>query len=525
MGIPSYYKRLSGAIKNLVIPHREPMLAGAVGALLFDFNCMIYQVIRDKALRPFPGYGDEALAVAWENEVCQAIVDYTLKIWREVGKPAHVFIGIDGVVPMAKIRQQRLRRFKSIWMAKEEETRSIRPIDPNRWDTNAITPGTAFMERLGARLRQLCTVQGWTLSDASEPGEGEQKCMEFWRKGLGQGDVVIYGLDADLILLCLLTRQMLGDSRGVWLFREATEWESGSVGGQSGSVGGQGGQAPFMRFSVNVLSDSLVPKGANPLAWTLDYVAAMSLLGNDFVPHSLSIKIRDNGHQLLQAGLRRIHDAGHSLVCNSGSLTYNLNSLNELIRPWATDEEQMLLNAIKHKGQRVNYEDWNLLPTVWRAEENLLCVERGVLHDDWRSRMYSEWFGKGVTAAMVCKKYCEGLQWILDYYTGQKPVDPLWVYPWSLPPSWSDLVFNQSIFPTTWSIPAEPLKPQEQLAMVLPLESWHFLRDAGLRDLPTKAPQFWPNGYSFFSAGRFFLWECEPEIPLLYLPVVRAGGI
>jgi hypothetical protein len=58
--------------------------------------------------------------------------------------------------------------------------------------------------------------------------------------------------------------------------------------------------------------------------------------------------------------------------------------------------------------------------------------------------------------------------------------------------------------------------------MVLPKESWHFIRDARLRELPEKAPQFWPTAFSFFSAGRFFLWECEPEIPLLYLPVVRA---
>ena len=92
------------------------------------------------------------------------------------------------------------------------------------------------MERLGARLRQLCEVHGWTVSDASEPGEGEQKCMEYWRSGGASGpdDIVIYGLDADLILLCLLTRQMIGDSRGVWLFREATEWEGGGQGGGQG---------------------------------------------------------------------------------------------------------------------------------------------------------------------------------------------------------------------------------------------------------------------------------------------------
>jgi 5'-3' exonuclease len=515
MGIPSYYKRLASSIKTLVVPHRAPI---AAGALLFDFNCMIYQVIRDKSLRPFPGYGDTEGALAWENEVCQAIVDYTLKVWREVGKPTRVFIGVDGVVPMAKIRQQRLRRFKSIWMAREEETRSLRPVDPNRWDTNAITPGTAFMERLGARLRQLCQVQGWTVSDASEPGEGEQKCMDYWRRGaagaIGKGDIVVYGLDADLILLCLLTRQMLGDLRSVWLFREATEWESGSVGGE--------GQAPFMRFSVNSLSDSLVPAGTDSLAWTLDYVAAMSLLGNDFVPHSLSIKIRENGHQLLVSSLRRIHSAGLRLVTGApGSLTYDAVVLHELITPWAADEQQMLLAAIKHKGQRTNFEDWNLLPTVWRVEEKTLCESRGVLHADWQQRMLSSWFGEGVTGPMVCKKYCEGLQWILDYYTAQRPIDPLWVYPWSLPPTWSMLVAAQLEFPTTWSDGLD-LKPQEQLAMVLPKESWHFIRDAHLRELPEKAPQFWPRAFSFFSAGRFFLWECEPEIPLLFLPVVRA---
>jgi 5'-3' exonuclease len=277
-----------------------------------------------------------------------------------------------------------------------------------------------------------------------------------------------------------------------------------------------------MRFSVNVLSDTLVPAGADTLAWTLDYVAAMSLLGNDFVPHSLSIKIRENGHQLLVSSLRQIHAAGLRLICGPrGALTYDAAVLRELIRPWAEEEEQMLLTAIKHKGQRTNYEDWNMLPTVWRAEEKTLCESRGVLHADWKERMLSSWFGEGVTAAGVCKKYCEGLQWILDYYTAQRTVDPLWVYPWSLPPTWSMLCSEPLLFPSVWGVGLD-LKPQEQLAMVLPKESWHFIRDARLRELPEKAPQFWPTAFSFFSAGRFFLWECEPEIPLLYLPVVRA---
>jgi 5'-3' exonuclease len=54
---------------------------------------------------------------------------------------------------MAKIRQQRLRRFKSVWLAQKEREAGIRA--EHTWDTNAITPGTEFMERLGKRLHMM----------------------------------------------------------------------------------------------------------------------------------------------------------------------------------------------------------------------------------------------------------------------------------------------------------------------------------------------------------------------------------
>jgi len=73
-----------------------------------------------------------------------------------------------------------------------------------------------------------------------------------------------------------------------------------------------------------------------------------------------------------------------------------------------------------------------------------------------------------------------------------------------------------------WACAETPLQAEEQLAMVLPLESWHFIRSEGLAALPKKAPQFWPKSYGFFSAGRTLLWECEPTIPLLLISTIRA---
>jgi 5'-3' exonuclease len=517
MGIPSYYKRLSKGIKSLVVHHRNDGSFKA-GALLFDFNCMIYQVIRSPTIRPFPGVNHPE-ANQWETDVCQAVVDYTVKVWQEVGKPKTVFLGLDGVVPMAKIKQQRMRRFKSIWTAEQEKARGLRDPTINHWDTNAITPGTAFMEKLGSRLAQLCKTHKWTLSDTSESGEGEQKCMRFWRQLPAlEGNIVIYGLDADLILLCLLTQQLTGQKNPVWCIRETAEWEGGK----------EKGLAEFMRLSIDTLQSALVDKRMTSLQWTVDYVAAMSFLGNDFVPHSMTLKIRDGGHERVLEDLKRLHAAGKTLTVYSeqSGWSYSIPSVLELFRGWESQEESRLLAFIKKKGIQTNHEDWQMTPCSWRVEEKLLCETRGVLSGTWESRMMEEWFGQGISPEQACKKYTEGLQWILDYYTQQRAINTVWMFPWSLPPTWRALREFSEKYPEPFQSPAiekgAEIEPNEQLAMVLPRESWYLQRNTKFLMLPEKLPHFWPTKYGFFSAGKIFMWECEAEIPLLLLPTLRS---
>ena len=75
-----------------------------------------------------------------------------------------VYIAIDGVPPMAKIHQQRLRRFKNVF-EKQEMTRIY---DKNyiqedertkiyKTDYNMISPGTSFMSALSKTLKMYLT--------------------------------------------------------------------------------------------------------------------------------------------------------------------------------------------------------------------------------------------------------------------------------------------------------------------------------------------------------------------------------
>ena len=106
----------------------------------------------------------------------------------------------------------------------------------------------------------------------------------------------------------------------------------------------------------------------------------------------------------------------------------------------------------------------------------------------------------------------KGLQWIIDYYLG-RPVSYSWYFPWNVPPLWGDLAAHmRSVAAPT---PSPPVAPQEQLAMVLPMDSWWLVRDPKLRAAPGKLPAYWPQRFGFFSVGRRWLWECEAEVPIL----------
>ena len=488
MGIPSYFKRLADSVKGILV--RE---VNGVKALLLDFNCIVYNCIRDPTL---PAYcEDEEKKAAWEALVQEEVCKYIVEIWQSCGKPPSVLIAVDGVVPMAKIRQQRMRRFKSLWWAAKEYEMGVRAPGEVRWDTNAITPGTAFMETLSSRLHRLAKARGWTVSDSNEPGEGEHKVMA-WIRARGQGTTVVYGLDADLILLSMLHR--CGMSESLYLMREKAEFYD------------SGASCKFMYLSIDSLMDALFVK-ENRKRHVLDYIAGMSFLGNDFLPHGISFKIKEGGHERLLSMLGTLHGEGAWLVDEEGHLVGS--SFDQIVGGLAATEEEDIRHAMKKKRvqkqgpPRSESEKAMLpvqnLPQDWFVEKCLGTETE--LVDGWRD-VYRKW-----TPVRAASYYRYGHQWILDYYMG-RPVNTNWYFPWHLPPLMSDVLVNTEEMPMLAT--DAPPRPQEQLALVLPTESWHLVRDPALRELPVRLPQMWPSRFGFFSAGKRWMWECEADVPI-----------
>ena len=455
----------------------------------------------------------------WEKEFCDAIAAYMTELIT-LGNPTKgAYVSCDGAVCAAKRRQQRLRRFKGPWISALEAQVTGRPLATDAWDQNALTPGSAFMEQLGTVLTEKGSALGKSkgleviVSTTAEAGEGEHKLMTHMRL-VRPVSCTIYGLDADLILLAMLLGADTGGS--VRLLREAQEFESRESEGE------------FRTLDVNALTTAILPF-VSPKR-VRDFVAAMSLLGNDFLPRSLIHTVRDDGiPDLVRVLDEEVWTAGYSIVRSDGFLSRM--GLAALINAWAANEERDLVvttiaarkaskrfSGLGSTPEETALKEWNAQPARWATVCQLLDSVDKALRPGWAT-VYKGWH-PGSAA-----DYLQGLAWVWDYYSGRS-VDQGWFFDEHLPPLWSEVAAalaasTDPIVRAPAVVYPEPLPDWLHLLAVLPAASVETLLPAKVHAIMASHAHYWPSSWSVFDVGKGQLWECEPVIPVIPEVVLR----
>ncbi len=291
-------------------------------------------------------HGNDPDTKLTEEEMIKKIFMYLDKLFHIVKPQKLMFMAIDGVAPRAKMNQQRARRFKT---AREAAERALEAKDdPEKsgqgagvppFDSNCITPGTPFMERLAEHLKffvrhkvaedPLWQVPAIVLSGHDVPGEGEHKIMEYirWAKKAPNYEPnlrhCLYGLDADLIMLSLVThephfcllREVVSYKNKGQPLREALENPS---------------QEHFVLLQIGLLRDYVQLEfeqcvSGLPFKFDIervidDFVLFCMLVGNDFLPSLPTCDINEGSLDLMFATYKRLLPKMGGYLTYAGSL-------------------------------------------------------------------------------------------------------------------------------------------------------------------------------------------------------------
>jgi 5'-3' exonuclease len=501
MGIPFYFKSIINDYNEILIP--EDLFDKKINNLFFDLNCLIHPCCKD--------LDNEELII---NNIYENIINII-----NIIKPINiVYIAIDGVCPRAKIQQQKYRRFKS---ANENKI----------WDTNAITPGTEFMNKLNIFLKENIEKK-IILSDSNEFGEGEHKIFSYLKNNIKLSDTnIVYGLDSDLIMLSLLR------NHNIYLFRERTEFNIENL------------ESEYVYLDISLLKKYLIKDIKKPFinlpnqSIINDYIFLCFFIGNDFVHNLPSINIRYNGlTNLLNTYniLQQDNNGNYYLIKNNN---IDLNNLKLFLKRLYEQETKHIKDILFIRGKQEKkykhiYSDLyskyiqdnniinnntldiidfkNQLPIIDRRDEENIFLDLRNWKDKYyyfnlyTNHKYNSTYKDVIVYEKknICKNYLESLIWTTKYYFDEC-ISWRWYYKYHFSPSVDDLnnyiqnIKNIDIIKKDNNV----LSTSEQLLLVLPLKSINLNKNEKMDEY------YYPNSFYTNTLLKRYHWEGHPILP------------
>ena len=561
MGIPSYFSHMLKKHNNIITNLNTANIT--IDNFYLDCNSIIYDTIKD-----IPYLNN----IDFERELILAVCN-KIEYYISIINPTEIaYIAFDGVAPVAKLEQQRSRRYKS-WLQKNinaEINSEISDLDYiNEWDTSNITPGTEFMRALTYNIKEYFNdliitkkyrVKNIIISCSDDNGEGEHKIYLNIRANAiyhTNSTSVIYGLDADLIMLALNHADIM---KKIYLFRETPHFIKNinknlnpnelylfdisnlatliirdiinidnnidnniSINDTSNNANND-----VKTYMSNDTNNMIITTYKNIL---FDYVFICFLLGNDFLPHFPSINIRSNGIDKLLSTYKH-------LFCHRTSSTNIKNLTNDKKIIWRNFREYIkylseleviyLRNEMEDRNKYEKYILSNihghntkeyslqLIPSKERDIEKYI----NPYVDGWKTRYYKMLFDINIDdnrRKEICVNYLEGIEFTFKYYNDGCP-DWRWKYNYHYPPLLEDLLkyipyFNVEFIPENAINKNNPISEYTQLCYVLPRNSLNLLPIPIMNSVIQKY-YYWHNEYYElkWTYCKYF-WESHVIMP------------
>ncbi len=566
MGLPKFVGSWVGSLKQNFVVHGVPPV---VSSLAIDLNSSLYVAFgRGTGMEAEETQMTDAATGkrTYKRDINGASAVARRKLLMNMGDHAkelafkHLFailvntllatyprdtliLAIDGVVPMAKQLTQRDRRFRS---SKEH-------VVAKTFDFNGFTPGTDIMNEIDQRIRlwieenknrRIRRVNDNGIeedvpllpatiiySSHMDPGEGEQKIMNFYREGRIHTDVpinemrgthILMGLDADLVVLALNVgvRNLMVSFTNEMIPREGAFTSPELLGI------GRGNKGMVKLMDIDILRRAVASKLGHTIGEELgnafmesnpelqqvldDFVLILSLAGNDFLPGQPALAD-------LSLGIEPLLDAYRTTKL---PLTVSMGSAKDVhwpnfaayMRNLFPKEATMLAARLTRK---YTFPFSMAQQSVVMASDGILKFNYNNFRAAWYERLYGprdpsmqpfldgllSMVGTSTDALMgfsserlqqalkdTTTDYLNGIAWVFAYYTrGQSAVNHLWFYKYRYTPLLFDVAAAAGAVGSTIQVNnyraldgVIDMNCLHQMLNVLPLES-AFLVPAAIR--------------------------------------------
>lgn len=497
MGVPKWYNLFVRSIEGIEDPHVKKCFGfcGDLNGLMHKVAQHVFGYGNDLYGNPIPE--DKMLVIVNKLKTQQSfellVAEYLNLIPHVLTtviidgyQPTDVLIiAVDGIACLAKVIQQRIRRFKSGYERFLKGTQGI-----VTFDTSYLTAGTEFMDRVSD------AIQNWILENKSRlpkysyfspstvRGEGEHKIFKMldivreYEVSVNQTPTtkdkdrvfrdqkfVVYGLDADLGILSVLR-----DYNFVWC-REGYNINQTAVG-----------------VNINVMRDYIVSLMSpistdeeltiqQKLNMMIDFLLICIKIGDDFLPAMFTLN-QNSGITLRKicSAYKEFCDGELKFICNpEGNINlYLYKEFLEFIQPIEKELYDRKVEIDSLERQLVLEPDnSDIMAEVlnYRKENNIKAnsyetytpcrffpMEYEQFNEFWKTVMVRpaliaeqiyntpkisyltsvDSYATQTNCFQTCQSYLTGVQWNIKYYLGYEVNN--WFYPTQIAPTITNLV-------------------------------------------------------------------------------------